>query len=62
MKTLTLNMKIEARKTNMFNKVTYVGRIKNYENGRYRFSFSTGIHRISKEDALEDAQQLLETL
>lgn len=48
----------EARKYIMFNKVTYVGRIHYYEDGRFLFSESCGIHRTTKEDALNDCAWL----
>ncbi len=38
------------------NTVTYVGRVRWYSNGRYIFSDSTGIHRLTPEDAQHDAQ------
>lgn len=49
-------------KVSMFSKDTFVGRIKVYENGQYLWSKSAGVHRISREDALDDARRLKEEL
>jgi len=38
---------------------TYVGRVAVYDGGRYMYSHSTGVHRLTKEDAVEDAKNLV---
>lgn len=37
---------------------TYVGRVERWEDGRRLWSESTGIHRLSRGDAIQDAQAL----
>lgn len=48
-------MKPRARK----NKYGYVGRVEIWENGKYLYSHSTAITRLTKYDALEDAHILI---
>jgi len=43
-------------------KETFIGRVKVYENGKYLYSHSCGINRITREDALEDAGNLAHEL
>ena len=49
-------------KVEMFSKQTFVGRVKVYENRRYLWSESCGIHRLNQADALEDAHKLAKEL
>ena len=56
------NYTTEIRKYHMFEKTTFVGRIKYYENDNFLFSESTGIHRIDEIDAMKDAEKLAKTM
>ena len=51
-----------GRKCQLHKKITYVGRIKYYDDGQYLFSESTGIHRLNPIDAKNDAEKLANTM
>ena len=50
-----METKIEIGKHTGFGRTTYVGRVRYYDHNHYLFTNSTGIHRLNKEDAREDA-------
>ena len=53
--------RVSSRSYTKYNNLkTYVGRVRFYENDRFLFSESTGIHRLTPTDAKLDAYKIAE--
>ena len=63
MKTLSDNKNIYRISSRAYTKYdglkTFVGRVRWYENSRYLWSESTGVHRLTAQDAQDDALGLV---
>ena len=52
--------RVSSRSYESFGIKTFVGRVRFYENDKYLFSESTGIHRLNAIDAKLDAYKIAE--